>query len=85
MIIANNDKAISERLSKKLEIDPRKIVTLGKNTYRSFDLDTGFQTGHISERKTREWKLHFTESEIEQIIENIDNTALKLGYSSERK
>lgn len=85
IIIANNDKALSDKLSKELEIDPKKIVNLGKNNYRSFDPDTGFQTGHISERKTGEWKLYFSEYEIEQIIENIDNTALKLGYSSERK
>ena len=82
-IIADNDKSLSDKISKKQEIDPREVVILGKNNYRSFDLNTGFQTGHISERKTGEWRLAFSESETHKIVEAIDYEAIKLGYRSE--
>jgi len=83
-IIADNDKSLSDKISKKEEIDARKIVILGKNNYRSRDLNTGFQTGHISERKTGEWRLAFSESETHKIVQAIDDTAIKLGYRSEK-
>ena len=83
-IIADNDKSLSDKISKKQEIDAREVVILEKNNYRSFDLSTGFQTGHISERKTGEWRLAFSESETHKIIEAIDYAAKKLGYRSEK-
>ena len=83
-IIADNDKSLSDKISKKQEIDPREVVILGKNNYRSFDLNTGFQTGHISERKTGEWSVTFSESETHKIVEALDNTAKKFGYRSEK-
>ena len=83
-IIADNDKSLSDKISKKQEIDAREVVILGKNNYRSFDLNTGFQTGHISERKTGEWRLVFSESETHKIVEALDNTAKKFGYRSEK-
>ena len=83
-IIADNDKSLSDKISKKQEVDAREVVFFGKNNYRSFDLSTGFQTGHISERKTGEWRLTFSESETHKIVEAIDDTAIKLGYSSEK-
>ena len=83
-IIADNDKSLYDKITKKQEIDAMEIVILGKNNYRSRDLRTGFQTGHISERKTGEWRLAFSESEVQKIVEAIDNTAIKLGYKSEK-
>ena len=83
-IIADNDKSLSDKISKKQEIDAREVVILEKNNYRSFDLSTGFQTGHISERKTGEWRLAFSESETHKIVEALDNTAKKFGYRSEK-
>ena len=83
-IIADNDKSLSDKISKKQEINANEIVILGRNDYRSFDLNTGFQTGHISERKTGEWRLVFSESETHKIVEALDNTAKKFGYRSEK-
>ncbi len=83
-IIADNDKSLSDKISKKQEVDAREVVFFGKNNYRSFDLSTGFQTGHISERKTGEWRLAFSESETHKIVEALDNTAKKFGYRSEK-
>ena len=83
-IIADNDKSLSDKISKKQEIDAREVVILVKNNYRSFDLNTGFQTGHISERKTGEWRVTFSESETHKIVEALDNTAKKFGYRSEK-
>ena len=83
-IIEDNDKSLSDKISKKQEINANEIVILGRNNYRSRDLSTGFQTGHISERKTGEWRLNFSESEAQKIVEAIDDTAIKLGYKSEK-
>ena len=49
-----------------------------------FELNTGFQSGHISKRKNGEWKKVFSEEEIHEIIERIDPIAIKLGYNSEK-
>jgi hypothetical protein len=83
-IISDNDRSLSDRISKKQQIDAKEIVVLGKDNYRSFDLDTGFQTGHVSQRKTGEWRHAFTKAEADKIIEALDGAACDLGYSSEK-
>jgi len=82
--ITENDKSLSEKMVNKKGIKPTEIVILGKNNYRSFDAETGFQTGHISERNTGEWRLEFSDSDIEKIIHSIDDVAVSLGYASEK-
>ena len=68
-IIADNDKSLSDKISKKQEIDANEIVNLGRNNYRSFDLNTGFQTGHISQRKSGDWERLFSDNE-KKILNN---------------
>ena len=83
-IIEKNDNQIrSDKVNKK-NIDKRKIIIDGTENYRYFDLKTGFQTNHISLRKTGQWKIVFSKQQIEQVIEKLDPIAIKFGYNSEK-
>ena len=83
-IIEKNDNQIrSDKVNKK-NIDKRKIIIDGTENYRYFDLKTGFQTNHISLRKTGQWKIVFSKQQIEQVIEKLDPIALEFGYNSEK-
>lgn len=84
-LIKNNDEAIKTKIKKKETVDEKKIVRFRNGSYRSFDINTGFQTGHVSQRKSGEWKKVFSAQEINIIIEKLDSVAVELGYSSEKK
>ena len=49
----------------KEDIDDSSIVYFSKDNYRSFDTKTGFQTNHISNRNSGDWKKSFSSKEIE--------------------
>ena len=84
-IIKNNDQEIKSKINKQELIDPKKIVRFKNGSYRSFDIKTGFQTAHVSQRKSGEWKKIFSSQEVNIIIEKLDSVAVELGYSSEKK
>ena len=84
-LIKNNDEAIKIKMKKKETVDEKKIVRFRNGSYRSFDINTGFQTGHVSQRKSGEWKKVFSAQEINIIIEKLDSVAVELGYFSEKK
>ena len=65
-IIKKNDKNLT-KIRDKEDIYKSNIVYLSKNNYRSFDTKTGFQTNHISNRKSGDWKRSFSKKEIEII------------------
>ena len=46
------------------DIDNSNIVYVSKDNYRSFDTKTGFQTNHISNRNSGDWKKYFSPKEI---------------------
>jgi len=63
-IINKNNKEMNDNLKKNLKIDEKKVVIISKENIRSFDTNTGFQTGHISARKSGEWRNYFSKNEI---------------------
>jgi hypothetical protein len=83
-LIKKNDENLKQTIHLNQKIDQQKIVNFNNGNYRSFDLDTGFQSGHISSRKTGEWKKVFSNEEAKDIIEKIDSLAIELGYASEK-
>ena len=83
-LIKINDEEIEIKIKKNEIVDPKKIVKFKNGFYRSFDINTGFQTGHISQRKSGEWKKAFSTQEVNVIIEKLDPIAVALGYSSEK-
>ena len=83
-LIDKNDLNLKKSLSENKKIDEEKIIKdKNGNISRSFDLDTGFQSGHISSRKTGEWMKVFSDEEKNIIIKKIDKVAVDLGYKSE--
>ena len=48
------------------------MVFFSKQNYRAFDINTGFQTNHISKRNSGEWQKAFSEEEIEIINSDIE-------------
>jgi len=64
-LIKNNDENLISKIKNKENIDDTSIVYFSKNNYRSFDTKTGFQTNHISNRNSGDWKKIFSSKEIE--------------------
>ena len=84
-IIAKNDKLVSDKILAGGKVSDREmVITPGSNTIGSFDTTTGYQSRHISGRKTGEWRTAFSDSQIKRIIEALDETAVMLGYRSEK-
>ena len=79
-LIKKND---NEMKIKNQDVDQEKIIKLKNGHQRFFDITTGFQSGHISKRKTGEWKKNFSEKETKIIIKKLDQVAVDLGYISE--
>ena len=66
-LIKNNDENLLSKIKNKEEINKSSIVYFSKDNYRSFDTKTGFQTNHISNRNSGDWKKKFSLKEIEII------------------
>ena len=64
-LIKNNDENLLSKIRNKEDIDKSSIVYFSKDNYRSFDTKTGFQTNHISNRNSGDWKKNFSSEEIE--------------------
>ncbi len=64
-LIKSNDENLISKIKNKENIDESSIVYFSKDNYRSFDIKTGFQTNHISNRNSGDWKKSFSTKEIE--------------------
>ena len=63
-LIKINDKHLLSKIKNRKEINKSDIVYFSKDNYRSFDTKTGFQTNHISNRNSGDWKTKFSREEI---------------------
>ena len=63
-LIKRNDENLLSQIENKEDLDKSSIV-YSKDSYRSFDTKTGFQTNHISNRNSGDWKKFFSSKEIE--------------------
>jgi hypothetical protein len=61
------------KIKNKEGIDESSIVYCSKDNYRSFDTNTGFQTNHISNRNSGDWKKSFSSKEIEILNFEFEN------------
>ena len=83
-LIESNDQKIKLKIDNKQKIDDRNLIKTKTDNYRFFDLKTGFQTNHISQRRTGEWKKVFSTKEIDEITDKLDQIAVEFGYSKEK-
>ena len=82
-IIEDTDLQLNMKIKNKEKLSPDEVVIISTENYRAIDQDTGFQTGHISNRKSGEWSKSFVDSEIPEIVKALNDTAIHLGYQSE--
>ena len=82
-LIKNTDAELKEKMLNEKEIMPKEIVKISDGNYRAFHLKTGFQTGHVSNRKSGEWKKAFNLMEIPKVIDALNDVAINLGYEKE--
>ena len=66
-LIKNNDQKLKNKIKNKEKVERSEVVFFSKENYRAFDVKTGFQTNHISQRNSGEWRKAFSEKEIELI------------------
>ena len=64
-LIKINDEHLLSKIKNKEEISRSDIVYFSKDNYRSFDTKTRFQTNHISNRNSGDWKIKFSKEEID--------------------
>ena len=84
-IIKKCENDIDKRMKETGKVNENEIVHITSSNIRALDMDTGFQSGHVSGHLSREWRNMFSKLEIENIVDSIDDTAIKLGYESEKK
>lgn len=78
--IDKTDNALKNKISKNMEIDQREVVYLSADNYRAFDRKSGFQTGHVSQRKTGDWKRTLSDAEQQQLNEEFGSWLEQHGY-----
>jgi len=79
-IINKKNKEIKEKILKKSKIDKKDIVIISNENIRSYDKNTGFQTGHISQRKSGDWKKKLSSEEIEIINSQFKDWLIEFEY-----
>ena len=84
-IIKKCETDIDKRIKETGKFNENEVVRITSSNIRAFDMDTGFQSGHVSGHLSSEWKNIFSKIEVKNIVNSIDDTAIKLGYESEKK
>ena len=80
-LIKESTKNLEEKLLSNHQPEDGSLVRLSETNYRAFDLNTGFQTGHISNRNSGEWKKSFNKAEISIITSELKESAEALGFN----
>jgi hypothetical protein len=81
-LVRKNTNALSEKIKAGKKIDKREVVVFSPNNYRAFDLESGFQTGHVSGRKTGDWQSMLSESEQQLVNEEFADWLVEYGYTT---
>jgi len=79
-IIKENDNSLNLKIKENKEVSKSEIVYFSKDNYRSFDINTGFQTEHISKRNSGDWKKALSSEEIEIINSQFKDFLIENNY-----
>ena len=79
-IIKENDNNLNLKIKENKEVNKSEIVYFSKDNYRSFDVNTGFQTGHISKRNSGDWQKALSSEEIEIIHSQFKDFLIENNY-----
>ncbi len=80
-LIAQVDRRLSQKISRREKVSDREIVLLSESNYRAFDLETGFQSGHVSTRRSGDWQQLLTESQKEQLDHEFGEWLERHGFA----
>lgn len=80
-LVEKTDADVKARLRDKVPVDPRDIVRLSATNFRARDRQTGFQTGHVSRRKTGDWAKVLTVSQQDILANEFGDWLQKYGYA----
>tara|TARA_Y100000590_G_C15550326_1_gene950637 strand:+ start:185 stop:952 length:768 start_codon:yes stop_codon:yes gene_type:complete len=79
--IVNRQKIeLEKKILKKSKIEKEEIVVISNENVRAFDKNTGFQTGHISQRKIGDWEKEFSNEEKKILDKEFKNWLYEFGY-----
>ena len=78
------DADLLKKIKETGKVNKNEVVIISPVNIRAFDVNTGFQTGHISNRSSSKWRDIFSKNEVKKIIDSIDSVAVQLGYESEK-
>lgn len=79
-LIADTDRKLIDKISNKQALEKGDVVFLSNTNYRSFDQETGFQSRHVSSRKTGDWAKILTKGQIDEVNEHFSDWMDEFGY-----
>ena len=79
-IINKKNKELKEKIFNNSKIDKKEIVIISNQNVRAYDKSTGFQTGHISQRNSGDWKKALSSEEIEIINSQFKDFLIENNY-----
>ena len=79
-IINKKNKELKEKILNKSKIDKKEIVIISNQNVRAYDKNTGFQTGHVSQRKSGDWEAIFSNTEKEILNNQFKEWLIEFEY-----
>ncbi|MFY0691015.1 MAG: sulfotransferase domain-containing protein [Paracoccaceae bacterium] len=74
------DQELESKLRDGVNPEPQEIVRITDTNYRARDAQTGFQTGHVSGRKTGDWKTILTKAQQDELTRGLEDWLIRYGY-----
>lgn len=78
--IAKKHKQLEKKIRLGKPIENKEVVRLSERNFRAFDVSTGFQSGHVSGKKSGAWQEEFSETEQKILEETFGDFCTKFGY-----
>jgi len=78
-IIKNSETVINNKIASNKSCDEREVILTDTN-WRAVDPNTGFQSRHISQYQTGDWKNILSKSEQQQLYSEFSNWLKRYGY-----
>ena len=79
-IINKKNKELKEKIFNNSKIDKKEVVIISNQNVRAYDKSTGFQTGHVSQRNSGDWKKTLSSEEIEIINSQFKDFLIENNY-----
>ncbi len=78
--IMENDEKLKNKISTKQTINKNEVIFISKDNYRSYDPYTGFQSNHVSEGSSGDYKKTLTKKQINEVNSYFSKWFKEFGY-----